>query len=293
MRNVMAAGACAALVLTAGCKPAADKDSTAAAEPPPAMTEPVEPAPAVEAEPKTQHAEVHWGYTGDEGPEHWAELSAEFSACGEGRRQSPIDLTNAVPEQGDRVVREFGKTFLSTEARERVLDVVDNGHTIQVGSNAEMSLLVGGKAYELVQYHFHAPSEHTIDGKHSPLEAHFVHESADGELAVASVLIEEGESSPFLEGIVANLPSGPDDPRHIEAPPLTEEILSALPQGYYRYEGSLTTPPCSENVHWFVSGDYYHASPEQVSALSSLLHDNNRPVQPLNDRILAIVAIEE
>lgn len=293
MRKAMAIGACAALFLIAGCKPAVEKEPTAAMEPPPAMTEPVEAAPTVEAEPETQHAAVHWGYTGDEAPEHWAELSPEFSACGEGRRQSPIDLTGAVSGQGDRVAREFGKTFLSIEARERVLDVVDNGHTIQIGSNAEMSLRVGDKAYELVQYHFHAPSEHTIDGKHSPLEAHFVHESADGELAVASVLFEEGGSSPFLEGIVANLPSGPDDPRHIEAPPLTEEILSALPEGYYRYEGSLTTPPCTENVHWFVSRDYYSASPEQISALSSLLHDNNRPVQPLNDRVLAVVDIEE
>jgi carbonic anhydrase len=287
--------ACAAAALLSACKPAAEKNIEPATAPPTGSPSSAQLAPAVGAapeNPKAHQGEVHWGYEGEQGPGYWAGLSPGFSACGDGRHQSPIDLIGAVPTEGKRIARVFGETFLSVDSRARVMDLIDNGHTIQVSSDAEMSLDVDGTHYELVQYHFHAPSEHTIDGRHSPMEVHFVHESADGQLAVAGVLIEEGEAAAFLEPVIAGLPSDEGGERHLEGLKLDTDSLNPLPDAYYRYDGSLTTPPCSEGVRWFISKEYYTASPEQIGAIASHLHKNNRPVQPLNDRELALVSIK-
>ena len=260
------------VVLTTACQPAAEQEAT--------------------HEEETPHAthEVHWGYEGEEGPEHWADLSPEYTLCRDGREQSPVDLTDAVPASGARLERRLGTTVLNRDQRARVMDLVDNGHTIQITNDAAMSIDVDGEHFELVQYHFHAPSEHTIDGQHAPLEAHFVHKSAAGELAVAAALFEEGAHNPVLDPIVASLPSGPEDSRHIEGLELDLKELQPLPEHYYRYEGSLTTPPCSEGVRWLVSAERRTLSPKQMAAFTSRLHDNNRPTQPRGHREIAVVS---
>ena len=175
------------------------------------------PAPAIEENHAPLAGEVHWGYEGEEGAEHWADLHTDFALCRAGSQQSPVDLTGAVPIEDTGIERRLGQTVLLAEQRASVMDIVDNGHTIQVTNDTAMTIELGGEEYELVQYHFHAPSEHTVDGQHSPLEAHFVHQSAAGGLTVLGVLIEEGEHSVILEPVIAALPAGPGETRHVES----------------------------------------------------------------------------
>jgi carbonic anhydrase len=237
--------------------------------------------------------EVHWGYEGEEGPEHWADLSEDFSLCRDGTEQSPIDLTGATPVDGVSLERRLGESVLTVNQRATVMDIVDNGHTVQVTNDVPMSLALDGKLFELVQYHFHAPSEHTMDGEHAPLEAHFVHKSAAGELAVVGILVEQGEYDVLWEPVLSALPDGPGDDRHLEGLDLDMSEFRRLPKHFYRYQGSLTTPPCSEGVSWVVMAGKRQISQEQMTEIRSHLHDNNRPVQPLNERTLQLVSAED
>ena len=262
------------LALVMACQPATQQEP-----------EQVAAAPEHEAE-----AEVHWGYEGDEGPEYWADLSSDFAACRQGVEQSPVDLSHSIPVGTVPLERQLTTPTLTVEQRARVMDLVDNGHTIQVTNDVPMALDLGGEHYELVQFHFHAPSEHTFDGKHAPLEIHYVHRSTGGQLAVLGALLEEGEHEPLLDPILAALPERPGDSRHLEGLDLDMSQLRPLPQQYFFYEGSLTTPPCSEGVLWIVMGELRQISPDQMAALTPHLHDNNRPVQPLGDRQLSLVS---
>jgi carbonic anhydrase len=237
-----------------------------------------------------EHHDVHWGYEGEEGPDHWADLSEDYAACRDGTEQSPIDLTDAVAFKDSGIQQRLGDIVLTDEQRAKVADIVDNGHTIQVTTDLPMSLELGATVYELVQFHFHAPSEHTIDGVQAPLEAHFVHKSAAGELAVLGILIGEGEHNEVMVPIIAALPSSPDDPRHLENLDLPMNNLRQLPRAYYRYDGSLTTPPCSEGVRWIVAADLYEISDQQMAEMVPHLHDNFRPVQALGSRKIGYVS---
>jgi carbonic anhydrase len=236
--------------------------------------------PEGHASPPGHAGEAHWGYTGEIGPAHWADLSPEFRLCGSGTQQSPIDLRDAVELQGPAVERRLGPTVLSIEQRAGVMGLIDNGHTIQITNDVEVHIEVDGEQFDLVQYHFHAPSEHTIDGRHSPLEAHLVHKSAAGNLAVVGMLFEEGEHDPVWDPILEALPSGPGGTRHIENLEIDPDELKPIEGGFYRYEGSLTTPPCSERVHWIIMARPLPMSMQQLEVFASHLHDNHRPVQP-------------
>ncbi len=251
-----------------------------------------QPEPAAETPHAAAEAEVHWGYEGETGPEHWADLSQEFALCRAGVQQSPIDLTDATRVEGAALERQLDSTVLTVEQRAQVMDLVDNGHTIQITNDTPMTLDRDGERFELVQYHFHAPSEHTVDGQDAPLEVHFVHRSAAGQLAVIGVLVEEGDHDPLWDPILANLPSVPGDERHLEALELDMDELQPLPVRYYRYEGSLTTPPCTEGVRWIVMAERRQISAEQMAAITSRLHQNNRPEQPLGERTLTLVSEE-
>ncbi len=245
-----------------------------------------------EVEPAKQGGEVHWGYEGEVGPMHWADLSPDFALCGEGTEQSPINLMGATVVEGSALKPKFGEGVLTPEQRTRAIDLVDNGHTIQVTTDVTSALDLDGEHYELVQYHFHAPSEHTIDGEYAPLEIHFVHKSTAGNLAVLGVLVEEGVHNKFWDPVIAALPSSPGDERHLEGLELDVNELQSVAERYYRYRGSLTTPPCSESVQWIVIAEKRQFSPEQMESLTSHLHHNNRPVQPLGDRDLVLVSGE-
>lgn len=235
------------------------------------------------------HHEVHWGYVGDGAPAHWGSLSPDFATCDTGTEQSPIDLVDAVPIEDSGLQRRLGEAVLTVAQRARVMDLIDNGHTVQITNDAPMAIELGGDVYELAQFHFHSPSEHTIDGEHAQLEVHFVHKSAAGELAVVGVLVEEGEHDAMWDAVIAAFPDKEGGQRHVENLDLDMNDLRPLPQHYYRYEGSLTTPPCSEGVHWIVMAELRQISSEQMAAVVSHLHNNNRPVQPLGERQIGLV----
>lgn len=239
------------------------------------------------------HGAVHWGYEGDEGPEHWADLSPEFSVCASGREQSPIDLSGATSVSGEQIDRLVGEVVVTADQRAEVMDIVNNAHTIQVTPDVDVAIVIDGIRFGLAQYHFHAPSEHAIAGQRYPLEAHFVTSNADGELAVLGVLYEAGEHEPGFDVIVSNLPRGEGEERHLENVEVDIEELRPLQETFYAYSGSLTTPPCSEGVRWFVFAEPEQLSSEQLDAIAALLPDNARPLQPLNERELLLVTTEE
>lgn len=241
---------------------------------------------------KTDH-EVHWGYEGPGAPEHWGSLSPEFATCDAGKHQSPIDLVNAVPIDEVGIERRLGEAVLTAGQRARVMDLVDNGHTVQITNDVLLTLRLSETIYELAQFHFHSPSEHTIAGEHAQLEVHFVHKSAAGELAVVGILVDEGEHDPIWDPVIAAFPDEAGGKRHVENLDLDVKDLRPLPQHYYRYEGSLTTPPCSEGVQWIVMAEKRQMSAEQMATIVALLHNNNRPVQPPGDRRIGLVRNEE
>jgi carbonic anhydrase len=236
-----------------------------------------------------EHHEVHWGYEGEGAPAHWGSLSPDFATCDSGVEQSPIDLTNAVPIDEAGIERHLGEAVLTVGQRARVMDLVDNGHTVQITNDVPQSIELGETLYELAQFHFHSPSEHTIDGEHAQLEIHFVHKSAAGELAVVGILVEEGKHDAIWDAVIAAFPDEVGGQRHVENLDLDVNDIRPLPQHYYRYEGSLTTPPCSEGVQWIVMAELRQMSSEQMAEVVSHLHSNNRPVQPIGKRQVGLV----
>jgi carbonic anhydrase len=231
---------------------------------------------------------AHWGYEADNGPVVWGSMDSEWVLCAEGREQSPIDLTNAaVTELPAAVLDRPGDGDFDVLTQAGVVGALDNGHTIQVNSRTGEKLTVGGKSYALVQFHFHAPSEHTVDGEHFPMEMHFVHQAEDGALAVAGVLVEEGAPNSGLAPLWAQLAEAPGTETTVQiGDEFAETVFPDVGTGFYNYVGSLTTPPCSEGVQWYVRRNFTSLSKEQIAEFTSVYDHNNRPVQALNERAL-------
>ncbi|MCG8442678.1 MAG: carbonic anhydrase family protein [Caulobacterales bacterium] len=220
---------------------------------------------------------VSWSYAGEGGPEHWGALDPEYAVCSEGHQQSPIDLSAATPA-------EIAPPRLIW-APPAAAEVVNNGHTIQVNLEGAGGLAIGDRSYELLQFHFHHRSEHTVSGKSFPLEAHFVHAAEDGELAVIGVFFQEGEANPALEPIWEAASAEPGPPTALGAQIDPRELL---PEGKraFHYAGSLTTPPCSEIVIWTVYAQPVTASAQQIEDFGYVFPNNARPVQPRNRRFV-------
>ncbi|MBW2244070.1 MAG: carbonic anhydrase family protein [Deltaproteobacteria bacterium] len=230
----------------------------------------------------------HWGYGRDDGPPHWASLDPDWATCATGRAQSPVDLARAEEVDIDAPARNYGPTSLEIAHHEHVVDVLDNGHTIQVDYDAGSTLTVSGRVYELQQYHFHAPSEHTVDGRAYPMEMHLVHRSTQGELVVMGVFIEEGAHNPAFEPVWSNFPTAAGEQRHLEHVEIDIDDLLPTQSRHFRYEGSLTTPPCSEGVRWFVLAEPVRLSDEQIRTFTDIFSHNNRPTQPTNGRTILL-----
>lgn len=220
----------------------------------------------------------HWAYEGEHGPEHWGHVSKDFHACSEGKAQSPIDLSNAAPEALSKI------EFRYSSSR---LNIVNNGHTVQVNYDGGSSIAVDGSEYKLAQFHFHTPSEHTVNGKSYGNEMHLVHKNDKGQLAVVGVLIEEGDENPAYGAIWSNLPAKAGEERSVDASINAGELIPAE-SGYFTYGGSLTTPPCSESVKWIVLKNPIQMSAAQIKEIRNIMNKNNRPVQPLNERTLKV-----
>src|SRR5262245_29878643 len=221
-----------------------------------------------------EHPGPHWTYDGKNGPTHWASLDAAFGTCQAGKHQSPIDIRGA--KAGDLPAITF--SYQPTP-----LKVVDNGHTVSVTYAPGSFITVGDQRYELQQLHFHHPSEEKVNGISYPLVAHLVHANAEGKLAVVAVLMANGKANDFITNVWKHVPAGEG-----EAAPdgVSVDASGLLPpaHGYYTFTGSLTTPPCTEDVTWFVLRDPEPVSSAQVAVFAKRYPHNNRPVQSLNGR---------
>lgn len=224
--------------------------------------------------PADKHAAPHWDYVGDMGPARWGK---DFPMCGKGKKQSPLDIKGPFVKQ---------RVDLAPSYKPGPLTILNNGHTIQVNIPAGSKLRIDGIVYDLLQFHFHRPSEEQIDGKPMAMVAHFVHKSADGKLAVIGVLLKEGNENPNIKTLWTNLPAAEGPP--VDVPDVTFNPANLLPKelDFWSYEGSLTTPPCTEGVRFFILRTPVNISKEQVNAFPFKL--NARPVQPQNNREIQI-----
>lgn len=225
--------------------------------------------------------EVHWSYAGESGPEKWGSLSPEFTLCKQGLAQSPIDIDVVHTASVDLAPIQF-------DYQPTAVNVVNNGHTVQENYGQGSAIIINDVRYNLLQFHFHDPSEHTLNGKRTAMELHLVHRSDEGELAVVGVLIEEGQANPAFTPIWNNLPTFAGDERHVAGTTINARDLLPTEQSYYHYVGSLTTPPCTEHVQWFVMTEPITASAGQIAVFSSIIKGNNRPVQALNARAVEV-----
>ncbi len=224
-------------------------------------------------------AEHHkpYGYGSDNGPEKWGQLSEKYALCERGDMQSPIDLAGANAK---------GNVALSVNYRAGPLTVSNKGLTVQADFAAGSSMTSGETMFNLIQIHFHTPSEHAISGKRYPLTGHFVHATEDGKLGVLGVMFEEGTANAELTKILAAAPSGKSEPVTISGQMIDPNGMLPADRSVYRYMGSLTTPPCSEGVNWHVLQDPITASADQIAAFGKLMGDNARPVRALNNRLV-------
>ncbi|MCB9111125.1 MAG: carbonic anhydrase family protein [Anaerolineales bacterium] len=234
-------------------------------------------APAATEQASHEGSPPHWTYEGEEGPAHWGDLDASYAACGTGKSQSPIDVSTPAEED---------LTNIAFHYQPSEVNILNNGHTVQVNYDAGSYIELDGVRYDVAQFHFHAPSEHAVDGKLFAAEIHIVHKSADGALAVVGILLDEGAQNDAFQPFIDNLPTEASDVKDAGVTINAADLLPAV-QTTYRYSGSLTTPPCTEGVNWLVMTTPVQLSADQLSALESLFEGgNNRPVQPLNDRTL-------
>ena len=222
------------------------------------------------------HAAPHWSYAGNTGAEHWGDLQPDFKVCRLGLEQTPIDLTSAMKGEAAAVALDY---------KPLALRIVNNGHTIQVNADAGSSCTIGAAKYDLLQFHFHHPSEHLLAGKPFDLECHFVHKSSAGDLAVVGVFVKPGAENAALQSIFNAMPKA-EGPEMRAAGSIDPAALLPKSTGYFRYMGSLTTPPCSEGLTWTVFKEPIDASAEQIKQFAQLFPNNARPVQGRNRRFL-------
>ncbi len=225
-----------------------------------------------------QNHKVHWSYIGNTGPEHWSEIDPAFSLCSGGSMQSPVDLSKAKTSNLERIKFAY---------KEMPVDLINNGHTIQENVAKGSSAEIGGKIYQLIQFHFHTPSEHTVNGIHFDLEMHLVHKDNKGEYAVIGIFFKEGITNKELQKIIDNLPGEINKPYINNSQYLNIEKLLPANRSYYHYKGSLTTPPCSEQISWNIFKTPIEASAKQLFKLKSIMGNNSRPIQKLNNRIIS------
>lgn len=267
-------------------KPAAQASAQTPAKTPSATSTATQPAaalaaayraglPAEHADGAAPHA-LHWDYAGAAGPQAWGELKPEFKACSSGQRQSPIDIRDGIQVQLEAIQFDY---------RPSSFTVIDNGHTVQVNLAPGNSISVGGRRYDLLQFHFHRPSEERINGRQFDMVAHLVHKGPEGRLAVVAVLLDRGSAQPIVQAVWNALPLE----KNTEVPaPVAINLNQLLPEDkrYYTYMGSLTTPPCSEGVLWMVMKQPVPIAPEQVNIFTRLYPMNARPIQQASGRLI-------
>jgi carbonic anhydrase len=235
------------------------------------------PAVPVETAPPQYYENVRWGYAGLGAPENWAKLHPSYATCGIGKRQSPIDIRGGIKVDLDPVKFDYRPTQFR---------ITDNGHTIQVDVAEGNTITLTGHRYQLQHLLFHRPAEVRVNGKAYDMAVHLVHKDYDNNRLIIAVLLEQGSEHPLIQTLWNHLPLevGMD----VAPPGLAIDLLNLLPTGrdYYTHMGSLTIPPCTENVTWVVFKDPLQVSPQQIGIFARLYPNNARPVQPLHDRLI-------
>ncbi|MEP6876905.1 MAG: carbonic anhydrase family protein [Burkholderiales bacterium] len=233
--------------------------------------------PAAAAAPDAPDAHAaHWDYAGSGGPETWGQMKPEFAKCSSGTRQSPIDIRDGIKVNLDAVQFDYKASGFR---------VVDNGHTVQVNVGPGNAIEVMGRRYDLVQFHFHRPSEERIDGRQFDMVVHLVHKDIDGRLAVVAVLLDRGSAQPIVQNVWNNLPLEKGDEVAARGTINLNELLPAE-RSYFTYMGSLTTPPCSEGVLWMVMKQPVQVSADQIGIFARLYPMNARPIQSASGRLI-------
>ncbi|MEN9658927.1 MAG: hypothetical protein RL571_2392 [Pseudomonadota bacterium] len=237
-------------------------------------------APAHGTAPSSGHAAPHegghWAYEGSTGPENWGGMSPSFALCKEGREQSPINITRSYAQEMEKIKFNYGMTKIT---------VVNNGHTIQLNIDPGSFIEALGAKYQLLQFHFHTPSEEAIGGIRYPMVAHLVHKSEDGKLAVVAALIQQGaQDNPLIEALWDKMPSEHNETRTFDKLTYSPAALLPLDQSFYTFMGSLTTPPCSEGVRWLVMKNPLSISARQIARFRKEFPMNARPIQSINAR---------
>ncbi|PIG28903.1 carbonic anhydrase [Janthinobacterium sp. 35] len=219
---------------------------------------------------------THWSYEGDSGPANWSKINVDWAKCGNGSRQSPIDIRDGMKVELEQISFDYHPSSFN---------VVDNGHTVQVGVSGGNYITVQNRMFELQQFHFHRPSEERINGKAFEMVVHLVHRDAEGRLAVLALLLERGAPQATIQTVWNNLPL---EKLETMQPTILLDPAEMLPvrRDYYTYMGSMTEPPCSEGVLWLVMKQPVQASPAQMALFSRLYPLNARPIQPANGRII-------
>lgn len=204
-------------------------------------------------------------------------MSPQFLTCRLCQYQSPIDITSAISADISN---------LQINYKSSALNIFNNGHTIGVNYDSGSTLILDGEAYELIQFHFHHPSEHRVNGKSYPMELHLVHKSERGSLAVVGIFLQTGKENQTLQAIWQMMP--PHGNTETKISDVTINVQDFIPQSqqFYRYYGSLTTPPCSENLNWIVFQEPVEMSTAQIQQFAQLFPMNPRPVKRLNRRCL-------
>lgn len=221
----------------------------------------------------------HWKYIGENGPAEWGKIDSANKSCSMGKRQSPIDINDSNVKK-NKSLPDIMFSYVSAP-----LKILNNGHTIQMNYPKGSKISIGGNNYDLLQFHFHTPSEHAVKGRRTPLEVHFVNKSADGSLAVVGVLLNKGKKNSALAGMFSKLPKNETEVT-VENQSINPIELIPKDKEYYTYSGSLTTPPCSEIVTWYVIKDQLEASEEQIKNFTKIFPMNARPLQSLAQRIV-------
>jgi carbonic anhydrase len=223
------------------------------------------------------HPEHIWDYGETVGPDHWGNLKPEFALCKDGHHQSPIDIRN--PQKTNLPPIRF-------DYKPSPLHIIDNGHTIMVNYGPGSFLTVGDKKYFLQQFHFHRPSEEKINGVAFDMTVHLVHTDSEGKLAVVAVLLQQGEDNPLVRELWNDLPKEKEKEEFLDNIQIDVSRILPSDHGYYTFSGSLTTPPCTEDVTWYVLKHPTTVSAAEIQQFSQLYRNDARPTQPLYDRVV-------
>lgn len=222
--------------------------------------------------------EIHWGYQGEGAPENWGKLKPEYALCGSGMSQSPIDFNKTYKTELDEIEFAYNDTPLK---------IINNGHSIQVNCEPGSTVMIDGEKYELVQFHFHAPSEHTVNGQFYDMELHLVHKNQNKDIAVVGVFMKKGAENKLIQVLWDNIPTETDKENLVSGISVNASSLLPKDRKYYHYFGSLTTPPCTEGVNWSVFKTPIQVSEAQIEKFKTVMGvNNNRPVLKVNKRFI-------